>query len=222
MNIGDRIKRYEASSKISLLPNGFVFLRIDGKSFHTFTRGMGKPFDHKLMEAMVVAGEETVKHLMGFRLGYHQSDEFSFLITDTQSFNSQLWFDGDVQKLCSVTASIFTAYFNRAMCGTVAAFDCRAFNVPKDDVANVFVWRQKDWARNSLQMYARSFFSHKQMHGKKNTDIHEMLHRKGLNWSDLSEQDKNGTFITQDGRRVHKEMNYDEINQLCTKFEVTD
>jgi tRNA(His) 5'-end guanylyltransferase len=180
---------------------------------------MDKPFDHKLSEAMLIAGEKVAKEIDGFKLGYHQSDEFSFAMTDTQDYESQMWFGGEVQKLCSITASLFTAHFNKAMDGTVAAFDCRAFNVPVDDVANVFIWRQRDWERNSLQMFARGVFSQKQLQNKKHCDIHEMLHEKGFNWADLSEQDKNGTFITKDGERIQKKLDYAEINSLLdTKY----
>lgn len=212
--IGDRIKRYEFSSKAILLPRSYIVLRVDGKAFHTFTRKMQKPFDDKLIEAMVKAGERTSKEMQGFKLGYHQSDEFTFVLTDTDSYESQVWFDGEIQKLCSVTASMFGAYFNKEMGGTEAIFDCRAFNVPKEDVANVFIWRQRDWERNSLQMFARNFFSQKELHNKKKNDMHEMLFSKNENWSNLKEVYKNGTFILKDGLRINKKMNYEELNEL--------
>lgn len=212
--IGDRIKRYESASKTVLIPRSYIVMRIDGKAFHTFTRGMKKPFDDFLIENMVKAGEMTAKQIMGFKLGYHQSDEFTFVLTDTDTFESQVWFDGEVQKLCSVTASMFGAYFNKLMGGTEAMFDCRAFNVPKEDVANVFIWRQRDWERNSLQMFSRVHFSQKQLHNKKKTDMHEMLHEKGENWADLKDIYKNGTFILKDGTRLNKKITYEEINNL--------
>jgi len=216
MKIGDRIKRYEASSKTTLLPRSYIVLRVDGKAFHTFTRGMGRPFDDRLIECMVIAGERVAKEMMGFKLGYHQSDEFTFVLTDTDSFESEVWFEGQVQKLCSVTASMFGAYFNKEMGGTEAVFDCRAFNVPKDDVANVFIWRQRDWERNSLQMFSRSHFSHKQLENKKKEDMHEMLHSKGENWADLKNVYKNGTFITKPGERINQKLTYEDINNLLT------
>ena len=212
--IGDRIKKYERVSKTTLLPKSFVVLRVDGRAFHTFTRGMAKPFDYNIMGAMVMAGEKVANEMSGFKLGYHQSDEFSFAISDTDSYETEMWFDGEVQKLCSITASLFTLHFNDIMGGTFAAFDCCAFNVPSDDVANVFVWRQRDWERNSLQMFARSVFSQKQLHCKNNQEIHEMLHEKGLNWCDLADDSKNGTFITKDGARISEKLNYDAINSL--------
>lgn len=87
--LGDRVKKYESVSKTTLLPRGYIVLRIDGKAFHTFTRGMKKPFDDKLIEAMVNAGQKVAKEMMGFKLGYHQSDEVTFVLTDTDSFDSQ-------------------------------------------------------------------------------------------------------------------------------------
>jgi tRNA(His) 5'-end guanylyltransferase len=96
-------------------------------------------------------------------------------------------------------------------------FDSRAFTVPTDDVVNAFLWRAKDWERNSLQMYCRAFFSHKELHLKKRDDMHEMLHSIGRNWArDLSDQEKNGTFIisTDDGNITRTDIlpNYESIN----------
>lgn len=209
--IGDRIKKYEFASRTVLLPRSWIVLRVDGKAFHTFTRGMEKPFSDKLINAMVVAGERVAAEMMGFRFGYHQSDEFTFVLTDTQTYESQYWFDGEVQKLCSITASMFGAYFNEEMGGTTAVFDCRAFNVPEDDVPNVFIWRQRDWERNSLQMLCRSHFSHNQMNNKKTPQMHEMLHTVGVNWAELKDIYKNGTFIDPAGRRIHEKLDYESI-----------
>jgi tRNA(His) 5'-end guanylyltransferase len=215
-NLGDRIKKYESSSKSTLLPRGYIVLRVDGKAFHTFTKNMEKPFDKKLTESMIRAGERVSKEMMGFKLGYHQSDEFTFAITDTDSFESQLWFDGEVQKLCSVTASMFGAYFNKEMEGTEAIFDCRAFNVPIDDVPNVFIWRQRDWEKNSIQMLSRSLYSTKDLHLKNTSDMHEMLYKKGINWSLLEDVYKNGTFITKDNTRIQNKLIYSDIEKLLS------
>ncbi len=76
-----------------------------------------------------------------------------------------------------------------------AIFDSRVFNIPKEEVCNYFIWRQLDWFRNSLQMLARTHFSHKELNEKNTSDIHEMLHQKGVNWADLEPVWKNGVFI---------------------------
>lgn len=203
-SLGDRIKRYEQVTDYHLTPRSPVFIRVDGKAFHSYTRQMDKPFDLRLTAAMVQATQQTAKQMTGFKLAYTQSDEASFLITDYDNLDSQGWFDYELNKIVSITASAFTAYFNQAMADHpaargVALFDARAFVVPEADVANVFLWRQKDWARNSIQMLARAHFSHKALLGKKHAEIHEMLFTKGINWATLDDHLKNGTYVTRYG-----------------------
>ena len=60
-------------------------------------------------------------------------------------------------------------------------FDARAFNIPMDEVKNYFIWRQQDWIRNSVQMLAQAHFSHKELHGKNQSDMHDMLNEKDIN-----------------------------------------
>ena len=113
--LGKRMKNnYENVSKTSLIRRMPVMIRIDGKAFHTFTHGFKKPFDKVLMESM----EETMKYLcenvMGCVLGYTQSDEITLVLVDYKKFESQAWFDNEVQKICSISASMATLEFNRA------------------------------------------------------------------------------------------------------------
>ncbi len=214
-SLGDRIKRYEKTFDFKVLPRTPIIIRLDGKAFHSFTRGMKKPFDYDLIYAMIRAGEQTAKEMMGFRLGYCQSDEFTFFLSDLDSFDTEQWFGGEIQKLASISASLFTAYFNKEMNGTTASFDSRVFSVPLEDVPNVFIWRQRDWERNSLQMYCRSFFSHKQMENKNTSDMHEMIFSKGENWAMLDDTLKNGTFIIP-GKRINDKLDYQKIKDLIT------
>lgn len=112
-SLGDRMKQYESVSKINLMRRNPVIIRIDGKTFHTFTRGFQRPFDNILIESM----QETMKYLceniQGVRVGYTQSDEISLLLTDYENINTAAWFDYQVQKMCSVAASMATLVFNR-------------------------------------------------------------------------------------------------------------
>lgn len=113
--LGTRMKEnYENVSKTKLLRRTPVAIRIDGKAFHTFTRGFKKPFDDILIQSM----EETMlylcKNIQGCVLGYHQSDEITLILTDYKRFNSDAWFDYEVQKLCSIAASMATMAFNTA------------------------------------------------------------------------------------------------------------
>ena len=218
MSIRDRMKEYEDVSNHYLLSRTPVFIRVDGRAFHSFTKGMEKPFDLNLINAMLLAGQETAKEMMGFKLGYHQSDEFTFMMLDTDSLETQPWFGNNMSKIISITTSIFTSAFNSMfLFNKKAQFDCRAFNVPLDDAPNVFIWRQHDWERNSLQMLARSKFSHKQLEGKNSGDIHNMLHEIGLNWADLPNVLKNGSFLTKEGNLISNKLDYSAINDLIHK-----
>mgnify|MGYP001605672494 FL=1 len=200
MNIGDRMKRYEESAHHVLVRRMPVMIRVDGKAFHTYTRGLQKPFDKDFITAMSFTARTVAAKLQGFKAAYIQSDEASFCITDYDDIDTQGWFDYDLAKVVSVSASMMTLYFKRYHAAAFGAgnafFDSRAFNVPADDVVNCFLWRAKDWERNSIQMYAQSFFSHKQLQGKGRADMHEMLHGIGKNWTtDLNNTEQNGVFL---------------------------
>lgn len=212
-SLGNRMKLYERATHFHLPPNSHVVIRVDGRAFHTFTRGCAKPFDHDLMDAMTTATIETAEDMQGFRLAYTQSDEASFLITDTDSHESQPWFDNDVSKLISITASTFTAAFNRhyPKGDGRAVFDGRGFTVPESDVPNAFLWRQRDWERNSLSMLSQAHFGHKQLHGKGRRELHDLLMlERGINWADLTPREKNGTFLNR-VRQISEKLGYDEI-----------
>jgi tRNA(His) guanylyltransferase len=208
--LGDRIKtNYENRSRYYLTRRTPVILRLDGKAFHTFTRHCEKPFDENLISAMNTTAMKLCQEIQGAKCAYVQSDEISILITDFEKLDTDAWFDYGIQKMCSVSASIagveFTLSFPEqeveALSGPPmyirkrAYFDSRCFNIPKEEVVNYFVWRQKDWLRNSVQMLAQAHFSHKELHQKKISDMHEMLHSKNINWTDLPEHLKNGTFV---------------------------
>ena len=201
--LGNRIKGYETVSRNFLCKRTPVMVRVDGRAFHTFTRGADRPFDKRIMDSMVAAATAVAIDMQGFKAAYVQSDEATFLMTDYDDINTEGWFGYNLSKIISLSASIMSVEFNKWYgtdkgndCISTAVFDSRAFNVPRDDVANAFLWRMKDWERNSLQMYCQSVFSHKQLHKKNKDDMHEMLHQEGKNWTtDLTDQQKNGTWI---------------------------
>ena len=221
-SLGDRMKKYEAVYDQKLTPNSCLFIRVDGKAFHTFTRGSEKPFDSRIMNAMTEAAEDTANEMQGFKLAYVQSDECTFMLGDYDTPQTEGWFGYRLNKVVSIAAAMYSVHFNHRYnqyrddvnLANPAYFDARAFIVPKDDAPNVFVWRQQDWARNSIQMLAQSKFSHKQLHGKNTNDIHEMLHDIGVNWTkDCSARERNGTFITPH-KLFHNKLDYDLIKAL--------
>lgn len=222
-DLGDRIKRYEKVYNHTLTPRSCLFIRVDGKSFHTYTRHCEKPFDDSIITAMQEAAAGTISQMSGFRGAYIQSDECTFMLTDFSNLNTQGWFNYELNKVVSITASAFTAYFNDAILNTPLAeremlppalFDARAFVVPQADAANVFIWRQRDWERNSVQMMARALYPAKELEYKKMPDLHEMIHVKDQNWALLANVYKNGTYIFADEPDfIHQKLTYDSLNE---------
>ena len=160
--LGTRMKRYEIASDFMLTRRTCLIVRVDGQAFHTYTKGFERPFDGKIMGCMQYAAVKLAESMSGFKAGYIQSDEASFLLTDYDAVNTQAWFDNSLNKLVSIPASTMTAHFNYWMLtnfkvAKLATFDARAFVVPEADVANYFLWRSKDWERNSLSMYEEAF-----------------------------------------------------------------
>jgi tRNA(His) guanylyltransferase len=221
--LGDRMKQnYESRCKHKLIRRTPVIVRLDGKAFHSYTRGMPM-FHEPFMWAMAEAAAEMCQQVQGFKFGFVQSDEVSILITDYDDLGTDAYFGYTQNKIESVLASMMTAYFNRLMNPDggpykPAFFDARAFSIPREEVTNYFLWRAKDWERNSIQMYAQANFSQKELHGKSQADMHDMLHGKGLRWAhDISERGKNGTYLLPSPSITHRvdiKPRYDELNAL--------
>ena len=221
--LGTRMKEfYESVPKTRLVRRMPVAIRLDGKAFHTFTRGFEKPFDEVLGRAMRGTMKYLCENIQGCVLGYTQSDEITLILVDYQNLNSCAWFDYEVQKMCSISASMATMAFNKFFIKEVeewfsnqkpfttetirlydlyhlrsetgAMFDARCFNIPKEEVCNLIYWRQLDATRNSIQMVGQANFSHKELQKKSCNMIQEMLFtKKGVNWNDYPTYLKRGS-----------------------------
>lgn len=112
-DLGNRMKNYENVSRIYLMRRNPVIIRLDGKSFHTFTRGMDKPFDDILIETMQETAKYLCENIQGCKIAYIQSDEISLLLTDYENIETCAWFDNNIQKMVSISASMVTLAFNR-------------------------------------------------------------------------------------------------------------
>jgi tRNA(His) guanylyltransferase len=201
--LGDRIKGYEArETKRSFIPGIPVVVRLDGKRFSKFTKNMEKPFDAGFTDLMVLTTHYLVEQT-GARIGYTQSDEITLIYLQDKP-KSEIYLNGRVQKMTSILASMATGYFNDCRetalqrdPGTIAMFDCRAFQVPsKDEAVNVLIWRELDAARNSVSMLANHYFSHKELQGKNVSQVQDLLmgyHQ--VNWNDLKVAWKRGTYV---------------------------
>ncbi len=195
--LGDRIKTYYESPARVLLPRKtYVIVRVDGRAFHTYTAKLERPYCAPLARALDQAALALAATMDGFAFGFGQSDEYSFLLTDFRRDDSRLWFEGSIQKIASVSASVFTAAFARAYDGPMATFDARVFAIPqREEVEKYFVWRQLDASRNSLNMLASTFYSHDELVGKSERDKHDLLHAKGQNWAKYPTEFKRGRAV---------------------------
>lgn len=178
-------EQYEDRYRFMLPRRTYTIIRVDGRAFHTWTRGMDRPYDMGLVCAMDVTALELCKSIAGAQLGYVQSDEISVLVTDFAKDDTAAWFDNNLQKLCSISASIATATFNAQFKEKkLAHFDSRVFQIPDPiEVENYFVARQKDAVRNSVAMLAQHYCSHKELHCVPVEKMHDKIHEHGDNWN---------------------------------------
>ena len=236
--LGIRIKKYEAqTTKTTLMPCLPVYARVDGRAFHTFCRGLKKPFCYELVETM----QEVTKFLVEethAQLGYVQSDEISLCWLDVDKAP----FDGKLHKLESVLASLATSKFvnyiynapdsgewdgEDGRCESFdilsqkcqklnPSFDCRVFQLPNEtELANTFIWREIDAVRNSVSMLAQANFSHKELQGKDRKAMLTMLEEKGIRWNELRSDLKQGAYFKR--VLINKELDDETWNKIPEK-----
>lgn len=208
-DLGDRMKGYEqAETSRRFMPLCPIYARIDGRCFSAFTRGMGRPFDEVMSEAMIATASSLVEKTHA-RIGYVQSDEIS-LVWLADNPKSEVLFGGKIMKTTSVLAGMATAAFTRAILASVHVdrakaephFDARVISMPSQtEAANMILWREKDATKNAISMAARAHYSAKELHGKSGAVMQEMLFAKGINFNDYPAVFKRGTFL----RRVTRE-----------------
>ncbi len=207
-DLGDRMKSLYETPETSrrFLPTLPVYARIDGRSFSKFTRGMVRPYDERMSNAMVettcVLVEET--HAL---IGYTQSDEIS-LVWQAPDIKSGIFFDGKIMKMASVLAGLATAAFHSVLidhfpgewaklAAKLPHFDCRVVSLPSQvEAANMLLWRNIDATKNAVSMAAHHHFSHKSLMGMGRADMQERLFQEaGVNFNDYPEFFKRGTFV---------------------------
>lgn len=209
-------ENYENRSRHYLNRRTPVVIRIDGRAFHTLTKNLNTPFSGLMEKAMNAAAFELCHQAQGIICAYVQSDEISLVLKDYDRFESQAWFDYNIQKLTSVSASIATiAFYTQAVeCGfpeLKPTFDARAFNIPESEVTNYLIARQQDWIRNSILMVGQAHFSHKELMNKGVVEIKEMLaSAHGISWDSIESKYRLGrTFL----RRPYNGMHDFAINE---------
>lgn len=211
---------YENRSKTSLIRRIPVIIRIDGRAFHSYCKNLGRPFDKLFVDDMDNTAIYLCQNIQGAKCAYVQSDEISILLTDYDTLDTQAFFDYDIQKVTSISASLATGKFNQLRLSrklvsrliqvdglqqvilqdtlenlNIANFDSRCFNIPKEEVTNYFLARQRDAVRNSIQSVAQFYYSHNELLNKNTDELQEMIFKKGINWNDHRTRVKRGGFI---------------------------
>ncbi|VUC31557.1 unnamed protein product [Clonostachys rosea] len=200
MALAVRMKRYEVTMEINLEPSQPVILRLDGHAFSKFTAPFSKPFDERLHTAMVKTCADLLESYPAATLAYTQSDEITLLFPyGVESFN------GRATKIVTLAAGFCSVHFYSHLTAALAEspeprlkrdigslslphFDGRIFNVPTvEECLNNVLWRCRgDAARNSVSAFARSFFSTRELHGKNQEEMIEMVEReKGVTYRDV-------------------------------------
>lgn len=203
--LGDEMKAYEKAST----PDAFrrdcpVYARIDGRGFSRFTRGMQKPFDHRMTKAMeataIALFEET-----GAKAAYVQSDEISLVWEPTPEIGEH-FFGGKPFKMCSVLAGLATAHFTKTILDPLSGlqefarllphFDARVVELPsREEAARMIAWRGQDARRNAITMIGQSKYSHKSLQGVSSADLRARLADDGIHLSDYPQSSLYGTLI---------------------------
>lgn len=223
-DLGDRMKLYEGmEAGRRLMPLLPAMARIDGRAFHSFTRGMDRPFDATFSACMVDTTSALVRET-GACIGYTQSDEIT-LAWHSSNPKRQIWFDGRVAKMTSQLAAQATLIFYRMVlermpqyADRLPSFDARVWNVPnRAEGANVFLWREWDATKNSVSMSASAYYSHKALMGKNSQQKHDMLYANGVNWNDYPALFKRGAYVQR--RIVGMPFSAEELERLPPKHE---
>ena len=180
-SLSDRMKSYENDPALAMdSPESVMVLRLDGKAFHTYTRGSDKPFDEHLGRSMRMAMLAVSYEIQGFVMGYTQSDEVSILCARSRP-EAEMYFGAKTQKAVSVVASMYTHYFNHYIqepnwIKVPAFFDCRAFELPSFvEADNYLLWRQFDCQTNAINSVASYHFTPKQLHSKSQAERIQMI-----------------------------------------------
>jgi tRNA(His) 5'-end guanylyltransferase len=202
-DLGDRCKQFERVEADRRAMRGLPLLaRLDGRAFHTFTRGLQRPYDPGMSMAMIETTRTLVQEMVAL-VGYTQSDEITLAWYEPSQSASDYAFDGRFQKLASVLAGMASARFCQLLAEHLPAkvsetphFDCRIWQVPTlGDAADVFIWREDDATKNSITMAASAHYSDRELDGKSSSAKQEMLWQKGVNWNDFPAFFKRGTYL---------------------------
>ncbi len=221
---GDRMKLFEGIEAMRILmPQAPICIRLDGRGFSKFTKGMNRPFDER-MQKMMFETTMTLVEETNAVVGYTQSDEISLVLLP--KIKETPYFGGRIQKICSSLSAIASVKFNELVrehfpekTKKHPTFDCRVWNVPSlQEAANTILWREMDASKNSISMAASHYFSHKELQSLNGKQKQEKLFQeKGINWNDYPDGFKKGFLILKE--TISTPFSTEELKLLPEKHE---
>ena len=192
-SLGDRMKTYESITDRRLISLSPVIIRLDGRSFHSLTRSLDKPYDANFIEIMNYIAKYLCEEIQNCRLAYVQSDEISLVLLE-KNYLAESWFDNRLNKILSISSALATKALTLVMLSPIygelihnekfkslfkkGMFDSRAFNLSREEVVNYFIWRQNDCIRNAKSMYAETYISSKILHSKTSEERVELANKE--------------------------------------------
>lgn len=204
-SLKEKYHYYRNLTDYRLLPNGYIMVMLDGRSFSKkIKNNFKRPFDETFINLMNETAKYVCEKVSGCKLAYVQSDEINLVLYD--DFEKDPFFGNRLCKLQSIIASIATSKFNQLAIiealkdnncskdgvinmianSSLYEFDCKVWNVPNvNDAFAGILYRQNDCVRNSKEAVAQNYFSHKTLHGKKTEEQIELVKEYfGVNWYD--------------------------------------
>lgn len=223
-DLGDRMKFYEKRFSLTAMPRCPIIVRVDGKTFHTFTSGLKKPYDERLC-GLMQGTMMTLVEYFNASVGYTQSDEITLVLEADWGQGGEVIFNGKHSKIVSIAAALATASFNKNLskiipekADSMPLFDARAFSVPdREEAINCLIWREIDARRNSVSAAAQAVASHKELHGLNALDKLDILRKHGIDWEDYPVYFKRGIYCQR--QKVQRPYSHDEIDSLPPKHE---
>lgn len=226
--IGDwcKLREQEMLSVTKIAPDEHFLIRVDGRAFHTFTRGMDRPFSTPFRNAMKSAAIEVLRHLKP-QFVYFQSDEITYAWTSKSTDGYTHPFDGKVAKLLSVVASLTSVAFYKGCIDAgidvkdkLPHFDARLVDVLPStatiqSIMQPVQWRENDAMRNSIAMVAQSMFSQTELHGQNSYAQATMASDAGFDWDSVTKGYLRGTYLTMGVEE--RTLTYDELQRIPLK-----
>jgi tRNA(His) 5'-end guanylyltransferase len=222
--LGERIKKYEEAGRSMpfLMDRLSHIVRCDGICFHTFTKGLKRPFDERLHALMCEVTKDLMQETNAV-IGYTQSDEISLILPPNEE-GTEIYCGGRVFKVLTRISGRACNTFNRLLPQYLptktpgfAQLDARVFPVPtKAEAVNAVLWRELDASKNSVSMAARSMFSHSELQNKNGAQMQEMMFKQhGVNWNDYPAAFKRGSYFQR--RKVARRYTTEEMDKLPAK-----